>query len=75
MKTKTEITRESVGGKIAEAMADAGVKSTPLAAYIGVSESTLRRFIDGQTEPSYRQVVRMSEFLGKPLGWFVEAAA
>lgn len=70
MNPTPELTKVIVGKQIANAMKIRKAKPTHLAAYMDISESTLRRFIDGTTEPSYRQIVRAAEYLGKPLDWF-----
>lgn len=76
MDTNREPTKASVAKRF-KAAVDEAVKAklftpTRLAADIGVSESTLRRFCDGDTEPSYRQAAKAAQLLGKPVEWFLE---
>jgi ribosome-binding protein aMBF1 (putative translation factor) len=70
-------TRESIAGQLKIAVEEAieakRLSFTRLAADINVSESTLRRFVEGTSEPSYRQIVTAARLLDKPVDWFVGA--
>lgn len=68
-------TSQSIGAQIAKAIDARKIKQTRVAADIEVSEATLRRFIAGTSDPSFLQILRLSEILDYPIGWFVEAAA
>lgn len=70
MESIVEVTPQIVGANIRLAMEQRQVRLTPLAAHMGVSESTLRRFIDGTHDPSFRQALRMAAMLDYPIEWF-----
>ncbi len=69
------VTAESIGQKIAEAMRDAGAKPAHVAAALDIGVSTLHRYVRGETDPSYRHIVQLAQFLDKPIDWFVGEAA
>jgi transcriptional regulator with XRE-family HTH domain len=63
----------SVGAKIAEARGDAGLSWEALAAALGVSLDTLKRYERGDTDngPSYLTVVTVAKLTNRPLDWFM----
>jgi len=68
-------TPQSIGAQIAKAIEARKIKQTRVAADIEVSEATLRRFIAGTSDPSFLQVLRLSEILGVPVDWFITEKA
>ena len=69
--TVEPVTSESIGAQIAEAITTSGIKFTRVAADLDVSEATLRRFIQGTNDPSFLQILRLSQILGCDIEWFV----
>ncbi len=58
-----------------EAKAAGNTTPTRIAADCGVSLSTLSRWMNGSSEPTWRQIQLFSVATGKPLEYFAEVAA
>jgi transcriptional regulator with XRE-family HTH domain len=48
-----------------------GTDLTKAAADIGISLSTLHRWMNGENQPSYVKMVRLARITGRPLDWFI----
>lgn len=72
--TVEQITSESIGSQIASAIRIRDADHTRLAADVGISVSTLYRFIRGTSDPTLIQMIRLSELLGYPVDWFMDGA-
>ena len=69
---------EDLGQRISDALADAYQGTDPaawLAVQIGMSRSTVNRWITGETEPSFRNMIFVAWALGKPVGYFAGPAS
>jgi transcriptional regulator with XRE-family HTH domain len=64
-------TQGSVGARIAEARVDADLSWEALAAALGVSLDTLKRYERGETPVSYLAVCVIAAKTDKPVDWFM----
>lgn len=51
---------------------DGGIQLTRFAADLGISLSTLHRWMKGENTPSYAKMVVLADITGRPLDWFTE---
>lgn len=70
MSANLELSRSALGANIALALRERDCSPYWLADKLGVSIQTVNRYLDGTTEPSFRQVVHIGLLLAYPVGWF-----
>jgi transcriptional regulator with XRE-family HTH domain len=69
MKVRTEKS-QLIGRRIDRARRARNVSVERLAFDLDISPSTMRRYIDGDTEPSFRVVCQIAGLLAYPVDWF-----
>ena len=65
MKRKVATTSE----RIQEAMRSCGKRQADLAAESGINKSTISRYLSGEYEPKYPQLIKLSQILGCSVMW------
>lgn len=72
MVSRMEVTSATVGQRIQAARAARGWSHEKVAGALDIGKSTLIRWEQGQTDPSFRKMVELAELFGKPITWFAD---
>jgi HTH-type transcriptional regulator, cell division transcriptional repressor len=60
-----------IGGRIAARAREVGLRPIEIAVAVGVSQSTVERWIRGKAEPRARYLVPLAELLGVTVEWLL----
>jgi transcriptional regulator with XRE-family HTH domain len=61
---------DQLATRIKQALDASGRKHKDVAAAVGVAAETLSRWTTGNRRPSTQKIARLSQVLGRPVGWF-----
>lgn len=72
MNTDLEPSKTALGHNLRLAMEERDVSRPWFADKFGKSVQTVDRYLSGETEPSFSQVVHMAQLLAFPVDWFAQ---